>query len=175
MCLVLHLETFFVRKEDVGRRWGEEAGVLDCWISALPETAPARSWFNYEQQVVVFYMTYFPDGFPRVSLMPRSLTYWSQEGRAVRPASPEKEEPGGLDGGPQKKGRDETGKRLGMREAGERRESRGRRLLLALGRYSMTSLYKLPGWPKQPLPRRPRPGEDRLKDRLTGGLWANYC
>ena len=30
VCLVLHLETFFVRKEDVGR-WGEEAdaGLLD--------------------------------------------------------------------------------------------------------------------------------------------------
>lgn len=48
-----------------------------------------------------------------------------------------------------------------MREAGE--GERAGRLLLALGRYSMTSLYELPGWPKQPLPRRPRPGEDRLK------------
>lgn len=37
VCLVLHLETFFVRKEDVGR-WGRKL-VLDCWISALPETA----------------------------------------------------------------------------------------------------------------------------------------
>lgn len=52
---------------------GEEAGA-DCWISALPETALLQGAGLIIGRLL-FYMTYFPDGFPVFLLMPLVLTY----------------------------------------------------------------------------------------------------
>lgn len=62
---------------------------------------------------------------------------WSQEGRAVRPASPRRREPGGLMVGLRRK--EEMKQVEAGNERGGERERESRRLLLALGRYSMTS------------------------------------
>lgn len=48
---------------------GEEAGAGLLGFSSSGDSPLQGLDFNY-RQVVVFYMTYFPDGFPRVSLMP---------------------------------------------------------------------------------------------------------
>ena len=73
VCRVLNLETFFVRKEKEGGGWGKEAdaGLLDLGSSG--DSPLQGAGLIIGRLLFFFYVTYFPDGFPCVSLMPRSF------------------------------------------------------------------------------------------------------
>lgn len=95
--------------------------------------------------------------FPAFHFYHKVWAYWSQKGRTVKPVLPQKKEGTWEPGGPQQKARDETGKRLEVREAGEGERATGR-LFLATQKIHGNLPVQNAWLPEQRLPRRPLPG-----------------
>lgn len=102
-------------------------------------------------------MTYFPDGFPCVSFLPQSLGILEPERKNRQTCVTPKKEGTWEPGGPQQKAKDETGKRLEVREAGEGERATGR-LFLATQKIHGNLPVQNAWLPEQRLPRRPLPG-----------------